>query len=324
MVSVNLVRAGMLAVLAGAVATEAIDTAIVLAALFLLGAAEVFVDTTANALPPMLVGRDDLGVANARLLFGAITINRLLGPPVGALLFAAGMALPFVTQAVCMVAAAGLVNRIVVSTPVRIDGNASARREIVDGMRWLWRHPAVRTLTLTVVSFNITFGAAWSVLVLYAIERLGLGEVGFGLLTSAGAAGGMLGTMVYGGLERRLGAANIMRGGLIIETLTHLTLALTTSPAVALSVFFVFGMHEAAWGTTATTIRQRVVPTEFQGRVTSVYFVGVFGSLVVGAAIGGVIARTWGITGPFWFGFVGSMVILVSIWRRLAAIAHAA
>jgi predicted MFS family arabinose efflux permease len=191
-------------------------------------------------------------------------------------------------------------------------------------MRWLWRHPAVRTLTLTVVSFNITFGAAWSVLVLYAIERLGLGEVGFGLLTSAGAAGGMLGTMVYGGLERRLGAANIMRGGLIIETLTHLTLALTTTPAVALSVFFVFGMHEAAWGTTATTIRQRVVPTEFQGRVTSVYFVGVFGSLVVGAAIGGVIARTWGITGPFWFGFVGSMVILVSIWRRLAAIAHAA
>ena len=68
------------------------------------------------------------------------------------------------------------------------------------------------------------------------------------------------------------------------------------------------------------TIRQRAVPTDFQGRVGSVYMVGVFGSLVAGAAIGGVIADVWGITGPFWFGFVGSALILTTIWRRLAAI----
>ena len=44
----------------------------------------------------------------------------------------------------------------------------------------------MRTLTLTIVSFNVTFGAAWSVLVLYATDRLGMGEVGFGLLTTSG------------------------------------------------------------------------------------------------------------------------------------------
>ena len=54
-----------------------------------------------------------------------------------------------------------------------------------------WGNRAVRTLTLTIVIFNVTFGAAWSVLVLYATERLGLGAVGFGLLTTVGAVGGL-------------------------------------------------------------------------------------------------------------------------------------
>ena len=117
--------------------------------------------------------------------------------------------------------------------------------------------------------------------------------------------------------------ASIMRYGLIIETCTHLALALTTSPLVALPVYFVFGIHEAGWATTSSTITQRVVPERLQGRVGSVQMVGVFGSLVAGAALGGVIADVWGITGPFWFGFVGSALILVSIWRRLAAIALA-
>ena len=91
-------------------------------------------------------------------------------------------------------------------------------------------HAAVRTLVLTIFTFNITFGAAWSVLVLYATQRLGLGDIGFGLLTTVSAVGGLLGTASYGWITRRVSLGNIMRIGLIIETLTHLALALTTQP----------------------------------------------------------------------------------------------
>ena len=56
--------------------------------------------------------------------------------------------------------------------------------DIVEGFRWTWHHAAVRTLVLTILIFNVTFGAAWSVLVLYATEHLGLGSVGFGLVTT--------------------------------------------------------------------------------------------------------------------------------------------
>ena len=114
-----------------------------------------------------------------------------------------------------------------------------------------------------------------------------------------------------------------MRIGLVIETLTHLGLALTTSPVVAGAIFFVFGAHAFVWGTTSGAIRQRAVPGELQGRVGSVNTVGVFGGLVIGSGIGGVLAQQFGVTAPFWFAFAGSAVFLVLIWRELAHIAHA-
>jgi predicted MFS family arabinose efflux permease len=237
-------------------------------------------------------------------------------------MFAAGRAWPFVAQAVCIGSGALLMSRIAAAKPPpRRD--SGARTEIAEGLRWLWSHRAMRTLTITIVTFNVTFGAAWSVLVLYAAQRLGLGAIGFGLLTTASAVGGVLGSWAYGRIERRVSLAHVMRVGLVIETLTHLILAITTVPAVAVTAFFAFGVHAAVWGTTSTSIRQRAVPTEFQGRVGSVYMIGVHGGIVVGSALGGLVARAGGITAPFWFAFVGSALILAAIWRELGHIAHA-
>lgn len=114
-----------------------------------------------------------------------------------------------------------------------------------------------------------------------------------------------------------------MRIGLVIETLTHLALALTTSPWVAMPVFFLFGAHAFVWGTTSVTVRQRAVPAALQGRVGSVNLVGVYGGLVVGSAIGGVLAQRFGVTAPFWFAFAGSALFVVLIWRQLRHVAHA-
>ena len=87
--------------------------------------------------------------------------------------------------------------------------------EIKEGVQWLWSHPPVRTLAITIVSFNVTFGAAWGVLVLYSQEHLGMSEAGFGLLTTASALGGLVATSAYGWLEANVGMANLMRIGLV-------------------------------------------------------------------------------------------------------------
>jgi predicted MFS family arabinose efflux permease len=321
---VNLARAVVLVVLVATIATETVSILLVLAVLFVLGTAETFADSASSTLLPSLVARKDLGIANARMQGAFLLTNELVAPPLGALLFATGMALPFAANAAAFALGALLISRIVGSMRSERVEVTSVWADMGEGIRWLVGHPPMRTLALTIFTFNVTFGAAWGVLVLYAGERLGLGEVGFGLLIAATAVGGIIGIVSYGSLERRLRLSTIMRLGLLIETGTHLSLALTTAPPVALSTLVVFGAHAFVWGTTATVVRQRAVPNELLGRVTGVYRVAIVGGLVIGAPIGGVMARTFDITAPFWFGFIGSAVLVVLLWRQFEHIAHAA
>lgn len=321
---VNAGRTVVLGILSTTIALDQVNTGVVLVALFLLGTAETFADTTSTTLLPMVVDKRDLPVGNARIMAGFATVNQLVAPPLGAALFALHAVVPFVVQAVCMTGSALLVSRVALPAHgVDKAARSHIRREIADGMRWLWGNAPVRTLAITIVAFNVTFGAAWSVLVLYAIERLHMGEVGFGLLTTAGAVGGLLATGVYGRLTARVSLGNLMRAGLIIETFTHLALALTTVSWIALLIMVVFGAHAFVWGTTSTSVRQRAVPMELQGRVGSVYLIAVQGGVVVGSVLGGFIAGAWGVVAPFWFAFVGSAVLVALVWRQLPHIAHA-
>lgn len=334
-VTVDCVRAAVLALVAVTVVTHSVSIALLLLALFVLGTADVFGNNAGGTLLPMLVPRDDIVLGNARIQTGFVTLNQLVGPAVGAALFASAAALPLVADAALAASGAVLMSRIVLpphgkatsaGTHVSRDtGREIARdilRDIGEGFVWVRHHAAVRTLVLTIFIFNTTFGAAWSVLVLYASDRLHLGSIGFGLLTTVSAAGGLISTVGYVALVRRVSLANLMKIGLIIETFTHLGLALTTRPWVAMVIFFVFGAHAFVWGATSSTVRQRAVPLELQGRVNSVNLVGVFGGLVIGSTLGGVLARHLGVTAPFWFAFAGSAVFVVAIWPQLRHIAH--
>jgi len=321
-VTVDLLRAAVLAVLAVTLVTGHGSIAVVLVAMFLLGTAEVFADNTTSTLLPMIVHRDDLGVANSRMQLGFVTINQFVGPPLGAFLFGMGHAVPFASQCVLVAFGALLVLRIALPKHHRETDN-HVLADVVEGFGWVYRHAAVRTLVLTILVFNITWGAAWSVLVLYATRHLGIGSIGFGLLNTFSAVGGIVATTLYGRITRHVSLGNLMRGGLVVETLVHLGLALTSTPWVAMVVMFAFGVEAFAWGTTSVTVRQRSVPTALQGRVAAVNSMATYAGLVVGAAIGGVLAQRWGVLAPFWFAFGGSALFVVLMWRQLRHIAHA-
>ncbi|MBD5787074.1 MFS transporter [Cellulosimicrobium terreum] len=319
----NLARAVVVLVLCGFVATGHVSITVVLVLLFLLGVAEVFADTTTSTLLPMVVDRRDLGTGNARLQAGFLVGNQLVGPPVGAFLFAAGMVWPFVVQVVCILFAAALVARIA-ATPVPVrETPTHVRQDIVEGVRWILGNAPVRTLALVILAFNVTWAAPGAILVKYALDHLHMDEVGFGLLTTASAVGGVIAIGCYGWLERHVSLATLMRVCLTLEVLMHGALALTTTGWVAVAIMGVFGLYAFVWGTVSSTVRQRAVPTELQGRVSAAYMVCVYGGIAVGQLLGGVIAEVWGLTAPFWFAFVGAGLTLVLVWSRLANVAHA-
>jgi MFS family permease len=321
-VVVDLARSVVLAVLVWTIVSGTVSIAVILAVLFLLGTAETFADSASSTLLPGVVAREDLGIANARMQGAFLLANQLLLPPVGAFLFVVGPALPFAVNAAAFALGAVLISRVVTDVRGARHDRPGVRTEMIEGFRWLIAHPPMRTLTLTILAFNVTYGAAWSVLVLYAGDRLGMNEVGFGLLTTAIAVGGVIGTVSYGRLERRFALGDIMRVGLIIETVTHLVLALTTSAVVALGMLVIFGAHAFVWGTTSTVVRQRAVPDELLGRIGGVYRVAIIGGIVAGTPLGGLLAQRFGLTAPFWFAFVGSALLVAVLGREFHHIAH--
>jgi MFS family permease len=322
----NGVRAVVVLGLVAVLLTGQVTIWLVLVTAFLYGTAEVFADTAGSTLLPMVVPPADLGLGNARMQAGFLVANQLAGPPLGAFLFAVGSFWPFTVQIVCVGLAVVLVSRMVRTPPPDQDtatADGARAQPIREGLAWLRGNAPVRTLILVILIFNVTWAAPWSVLVLYATQYLGLSAVGYGLLTTSAALGGLVGIGCFGLLERRVRLATLMRVCLGLEVVMHLAFALTTSPALAFVIMFGFGFYAFIWGTISTTVRQRLVPLPLQGRIASVNMVGLFGGLVIGQLLGGVIAQVWGLTGPWWFAFAGSAVTLALMWRAISNISAA-
>jgi MFS family permease len=317
-VLVNLVRAVVIGGLAVAVATGGATVPLVYAALFVVGAMETLADNASTALLPAVVPAEQLPRANARLMGVQLVGNHLLAPPVGAALFVTAAALPFGLNAATFLVAAILLATLRGRFRPAAADHRPLRHDITTGMRALLGHPVLRMLAVCLCLMNVTLVGAFAILVLYARGRLGLTEIGFGLLLAASAVGGIFGTVVAARLQDRFGTATLLRVGLVIETCTHLSLALTRAAWVAVATMVVFGAHASLWGILSVSWRQRVVPDALRGRVNSGYFLFSVGGAAIGALGGGLVARGFGITAPFWIAFAGMVVVTAVAWRRFS------
>ena len=322
-VVVNALRAVALATLAVSVATGTVTVTVIYTVFFLLGVGETLADTAFSAFLPAIVAPEHLASANARLSATFTVVNQFAAKPFGAWLFAVAAAAPFGVNALTFAVGAALVSRIrPVPTPPAAPP-ARLRTEIAEGVRWLWRHHVLRILAVSMGLANVAFCAAFAVFVLYARQRLGLSDVGYGLLLTTFAIGGLFGTFLAARLQAAFGAGAVLRAGLIIEVVTHMTLAATTTPLVAAAILIVFGIHTMVWGVIVATLRQRVVPPGLQGRVGGVYALIDVGGAAVGSLLGGLLSQIWGVTTPFWTAAVAMAVIAAAAWRPLGPATYA-
>ena len=189
------------------------------------------------------------------------------------------------------------------------------RAEVAEGLRWLLKQRMLRTMAILIGLLNITLAAATAVLVLLAKERLHVGSVGYGALFTCMAVGSLLGSAVGDRVIRRVTATWTIRIGLLVEALTHLTLALATNVYVVGVVMAAFGIHAALWTIVGTSLRQRLTPEHMLGRVSSANLFISAGGSFAGALLGGALAGAFGITAPYWVGFVVALIVAATTWR---------
>ncbi|MFY9667749.1 MAG: MFS transporter [Trebonia sp.] len=319
MVAVDWARAAGMGLLAVAIVGGWSSIVLLDLVLFLINTGETAFEPAAQSMVPAVVAREQLERANGWLV-GGLTLSRyMIAGPLGGFLFIVAASIPFFANAGTYAASAVLVGLVGgsyrVTRPDTAGRRLKVRAEVTEGLRWLLKQRMLRTMAILIGLLNITLAAATAVLVLLAKERLHVGSVGYGSLFTCMAVGSLLGSAVGDRVIRRVTATWTIRIGLLVEALTHLTLALATNVYVVGVVLAVFGIHAALWTIVGTSLRQRLTPAHMLGRVSSANLFISAGGNFAGALLGGALAGAFGITAPYWVGFVVALIVAATTWR---------
>jgi predicted MFS family arabinose efflux permease len=205
--------------------------------------------------------------------------------------------LPFATDAVSF-AASALLLRNLPPLPSPPREKSSLRRDIGEGLRFLFARPVLRAMVIAVVLSNLLMGAVFGVFVLYSLNVLHLHPAEYGLLFTAFAAGAVVGSLFAGRLRSLLGAGPAVITSMLLLGLPFLLMVLLPDAYVAGAAMLLIGIGEGVWNVLNMSLRQAVTPDALRGRVLSTFRMFGLGSGSVGAALGGVLAAGFGVSFP--------------------------
>ncbi|NLS10772.1 MFS transporter [Nesterenkonia sp. MY13] len=296
LVLANLLRGAALVCLALTIHFGPATLMVLYGVMAIVAALESVADSSAIALLPSLVKKDHLDGANSRIAATQLAADEFIGPPLGGLLFTAGMVLPaYVMGGLWAAAGAFALALPKRSRPTQLappEQRPSVYREALEGAQWLLKNRTVMTLALIGGLSSIGYMLPFSVLVLFADIQLDLNAAGYGILLAFSALGGLAGSFITVPIRIRLGYRWTITSSLILGASTLALLAYTTQVVLAALLLALYIMHAVVWNICSTSIRQRLVPSELLGRVGATSKVlGLLG-LALGSALGGLLATT--------------------------------
>ncbi len=315
----NLGRGLLLACLALFVATGTASLPALYVVFALVGMLETAADNSALSILPSIVESGALDRANSQISATQLVADEFVGPPLGGLMFAAAIALPIGITGGAYAAAALFFFTLAGSfRPERSTRHRpSLPREVVEGASWLARHRLLRILSVVTGLSSIAYMMPFSILVLFSQDVLGLEPAGYGILLSVSALGGLAGTAIAGPLRRRTGYAATAAGSLALGSVTLFATSSTTSPWVAGVCLAAYILHAVVYGVCVASIRQRLVPEGFRGRVNSVSKLFGLAGLAIGAGLGGVLVDTSSLQIPFLAGGTVFALCALIAWPAL-------
>ena len=328
MVATDLIRTLLVGCLALFVLAGEADIALICVVSFALSTAETVFDPASEAILPLVVESDSLAGANARLQGTTATLNYFVGPPIGAALFAVLAAAPFALDAASFLASALIV--LTLAGSYRPHSERAAQpllTEVRDGLSWLAHHPVLRYTSSLAGLTNIATYAIVAILVLFAKQVLGLGDLGYGILLSAYGVGAIVGSLTAGMVIAAVHDAGALRISTWMGAAAAVICLGITEPTVFGLAIAAFGFSGALWNVAHVTLRQRLVPDELRGRVAGANRLVTTGAMPVGAALGGVAATAFGLRAPFVLAAIllvaGGIVALARITPAAIAAARA-
>jgi MFS family permease len=311
------IQFAVMGVLTALVVTRMAGIAVLAAAGFLIGCAEVVYSNAEQSALPALVPADLLARANGNQQVVLTIGETFAGPPLGSALFAVRAALPFGLDALSFAGSAALLAGLPRTAQPRAV-HQRMRTQIAEGVRWLARHRLLRTVALLLGVSNFSSQMGQAVLVLLATQTLHVGTRGYGLLWTAAAVGSVLGGLVNPAITRRLGLLPSLTVAMAAFAIADAGVGLAPDFAVAAALMACNGFFVTMWNVVTVTLRQRIVPAELLGRVNSAYRMIGWGLMPLGALAGGFVAHAAGLRAAYVVAGVLSGAALLAALPALA------
>jgi MFS family permease len=275
------------------------------------GVATVFFDVSYQSYLPVLLKSDDLMDGNGKLgatqAFAQFAGPGLGGGLVGAVGAAGAMWADAISYVVSVVSLFGIRTREQrVETPRE---HRNLRAEIAEGLKFVVKHPILRKIVACTGTSNLFSSMATAIEIVFLVRVLHVRPAFVGVLFAISAIGGVAGGILSGRLARRIGSARIIWFSILVFGLPQILPALA-QPGWLVALypigFATFLFTGVVYNVAQVSYRQAVTPPRLMGRMNAAVRWIVWGTMPLGAIIGGALGSTIGIRPTMWIGLVGS------------------
>ena len=347
----NGVRFLVAAALSVTIATDHLTLWLLYAATLVFGIGETIVDNATNAVVPALVDRVNFDRANSRIQAAQISVDNFIATPISGVLYAAAIILTTLVGATGYVVAAGLALALPVAAARARDTRASAGAgagadsdatvvlpapstipgeepssvspideaapvTAADGLRYLWGHRYLRSMTIVTAAIGFGFSLAQATTILLFLNHFHVPAAAIGVLTTGVGLGALAGSLLAPVFTRKWGRGNLMLGATILGSLGLLGVGLSGNLWLSLASYGVGAFGVAAWNVPWGSVRQAIIPGHMLGRVLGIIRTVVWGAMPIATLLGGWLGRV-DLRAPFVVGGLGSVVVCLLAARLL-------
>lgn len=317
MIATDLFAAAAIASVPLAAAAGVLTIWWVLAVVFASSTLSIFFEAAQFGAVPSLVAQSDLVAANGRIQ-ASFAAASVAGPiAAGVLLVVLPLEqLLYIDAATFLVSAAALSLIRRPFNPPLTRPRTSVRQDIVEGLRYVLRHPVLRNISAMMSLVNLVSVTAYAQIVLLAKERYGASDPQIGILFAAGGLGVVACSLAAGPLRRRWTFGNVALGALMLSGLLLVALAYAPSFQVAVLCWGLASGLGVLFNINTGSLRQALVPGHMLGRIITIAMVLAWSANPLGAMAGGAaIDRTRDV--QLIYVVVGVLTFLIPLYFRL-------
>jgi MFS family permease len=252
-------------------------------------------------------------------------VAQFVGTPLGGLLYAAAIALPFFLSGVGFAIAALIVSIFPFHTSLKPKERAPDApsphffNEIKFGIRYMYEEKRIFHLIVITTLLGFFFSLSNAIAPLFIIEELGVEPRYLGVLLAIQGLGALAGSVLAPRISQKMGRGRALAFNLLIASLPIFIIGFVPNVWYFLPLGVIIGATISVWNILLMSVYQSIIPRELYGRIHGARRTVVWGLMPIGSVLGGFVARG-GLRLPYIIGGSISLIVVALSFKRIVQI----